>query len=306
MHFLETLRNLAHVLNYYANLLLAALTATYVLLTWRTLKALQRASLREAELRHLDEIKSNVARPLIEWLDSSAVRILRGSYPPIFVTNVMVPRPNAAVGERTYDIRRQLDCQLLDPLAYRGGLFSHSRLNHFPNGLSQFEAFLAKERQFMSDLLVFARSCADEIARMTKLPRRSASENVPDAADTETLVEICIRDLFLGKAMPEIEFTTPTLGVLHVGDGYVARPIGKGATEPTKAWVENGIGRFRDRWKQSGLRERIDGLLQEAAALHAALEDIEFIQALPHECEYIGGKGPNFFKRMWHRRQSHI
>lgn len=216
-----------------------------------------------------------------------------------------IPRPNAAVGERTYDYQRQLVCQLLDPPAYRGGHFSHSKLSHFPNELSQFEAFLAGEQQFLSDLLVFARSCADEIALSTKLPHRAASENVPDAADAEILVEICIRDTFLGKATPEIEFNVPAPGVLYISDGYIARPIGKGATEPTRAWVEKAVARFRDRWKQSGLRERMDGLLEEATALHAALEHIEFTQALPHDCGYVGGKGPRFFKRMSYRLRRH-
>ena len=59
----RTLRYFAHLLNNYANLLPAVLTATYVWLTWRNLKALQRASQREPELRHLDEIKCKVARP---------------------------------------------------------------------------------------------------------------------------------------------------------------------------------------------------------------------------------------------------
>jgi len=46
---------------------------------------------------------------------------------------------------------------------------------------------------------------------------------------------------------------------------------------------------FHDRWKQSGLWERIDGLLEEAAALHAALEHMEFTPALPQDFEYLGG-----------------
>jgi hypothetical protein len=187
----------------------------------------------------------------------------------------------------------------------RSDLYSHSRLAHFPSELTQLEAFVARERQLLSDLLAFAKSCADEIALTTKLPRRPASENVPDAADTEIFVEICIRDLLLGKASPEIEFSPSTHGVLYVGDGYVARPIGKGATEPTKAWVENGVSHFHDRWKQSGLRERIDGLLAEAAAVRVALERMEFTQALPHDCEYVGGKGPGLFKRAWYRLRSH-
>lgn len=301
MHVLETLRNFAHVLNYYANLLLAALTATYVLLTWRNLKALQRASLREPELRHLDDIKRNVAHPLIDWLDNTAVKILSGSYPPILVANVSVPRPNAAVGERTYDYERQLQCQALNPPVVRSGLYSHSRQAHFPSELAQFDAFVARERQLLNDWLAFARNCADEIAQWTTLPRRAASDNVPDAADSETLVEVCMRDTLLGKASPEVSLSSRAPGILHVDDGYVGRPIGKGAAELTQTWVEHGVGLFRDRWGQSGLRERIDNLLQEAVAVRAALERIEFTQALPHGCEYVSGKGPNFFKRALHR-----
>lgn len=302
---MDTLRHFAHVLNNYANLLLAALTASYVWLTWRNLKALQRASLREPELRHLDDIKCNVARPLIDWLDSTAVKILTGSYPPIIVTNVPVQRPKVLVGERTYDYERQLQCQPLNPPAVHSSLYSHSRQAHFPSELARLDAFVAKERQLLSDWLDFARGCADEIARWTTLPRRAASDNIPDSADSDTLVEVCMRDALLGKASPEISLSSPAPGILHVDDGYVGRRIGKGASALTQAWVEHGVGRFRDRWGESGLRERIDALLQEATSVRAALERIEFTQALPHGCEYVGGKGPGVFKRSWHWLRSH-
>jgi hypothetical protein len=306
MHISDSLRYFARALNNYANLLLAIFTASYVWLTWRTLKALQRASLREPELRHLDDIKRNVAHPLIEWLDSHALQELTGSSPPIIVSNVAVPRPNAAIGERVYQLQRRLQYTLQNPKVTSTDLFSHSRRAHFPTELAQFEAFLDRVRQFSSDSLAFAKDCADEIAALTRLPRTPATDNVHEAADTDILVEICIRDTLLNKPNPEIEYNSPSLGTLHVGDGFVGRPIGKGPADPAKAWVENGIARFRDRWKQSGLRERIDGLLEEAAVVRVALQRIEFTQALPHDCEYVGGKAPGMFERTWYRLRSRL
>jgi len=302
----DSLRYLARALNNYANLLLAIFTASYVWLTWRTLKALQRASMREPELRNLDDIKRSVAHPLIEWLDSHALQGLTGSSPLIIVYNVAVPRPNAAIGERVYDHQRRLQCTLQNPEVISRDLFSHSRRAHFPAELAQFEAFLGRVRELSSDSLAFAKDCGDEIASLTKLPREPATDNVPEAADTDILVEICMRDTVLKKANPEIEYDSPSLGVLHVGDGFVGRPIGKGPTEPTKAWVENGVAHFRGRWEQSGLRERIDGLLEEAASVRVALQRIEFTQALPHDCEYVGGREPGIFKRAWYRLRSRL
>src|SRR5207302_319298 len=95
-------------LNQYANLLLVLITAIYVWLTWRNLNALQRASLRGRELRHLDDIKRYVIRPATKWLDA-VVSTLNGNFPLIQLKTVAHPKPNVALGEQPYYYLRRLD-----------------------------------------------------------------------------------------------------------------------------------------------------------------------------------------------------
>jgi hypothetical protein len=291
------------VLNTYANLLLVVITATYVWLTWRNLKALQRASLRERALRHLDDIKRDVVQPVLKWLESEATRKLKGLPQPqlILVKTAAIPRTKPALGEPDYDWRRQLDHALEDPRVISGELFSHVKQIHFPKQLYEFEAFVGTLRQAASDSAAFARECADRIASSTGLQRAAATDNVGEAADSDTLVEVCFRDMVAGRPRPQIGMQVPAAGALQVHDIYSGRPLGRGLTAPTKAWVEGGVALFEDQWAKSGLPQRIRSLLETAASVHRTFEGLEFTYALPGDCEYIGGRGPGLFQRVWLR-----
>ncbi len=277
-------------LNRYASLLLVLVTASYVWLTWRNLKALQRVSLRERELRHLEDMKQYVVRPLIEWIDSEAIQKLTGRSPLIQVKTVAVPKPTAPLGEWSYDYPRRLDSALEEPKGISSALFLHTREVHFYTQLSEFEAFLRTVRQVVSDLVGLARNCADRSASSTSLQRTLANDRVTEAADSDSLVEICLRDILLGHPKPQMGFQPRDAGGLEVRDGYSGQIVGKGPEKVVRPWAESGVARVQDEWARSGLRGKMEALLNDAADVHRTLEAVEFTYNLKGDCEYVGGR----------------
>ncbi len=277
-------------LNRYANLLLVIVTITYVWLAWRNLKALQKASLREREKLHLEDIKRYVVRPLIKWIDSEPAQKLSGQSPLIQVKTVAVPNPTAPLGACSYDFPRVLDSTLNEPKEISAPLFLHTREVHFRTQLSEFEAFLTRLRQTVSGCVELARACADRSASSTTLQRTVADDRVAETADSDTLVEICLRDILLGYPKPQIRFQSPIAGALQVWDGYSNHIIGKGPEELVRSWAESGVARVQDEWARSGLRGKIEALLNHAGIVRRTLEALEFSYALPEDCEYVGGR----------------
>src|SRR6266700_2150702 len=86
---LEGLRNVAHFLNFYANLFLVLITTVYVGLTWRTLKALKKASLHEREALHLREIKDRVIEPIASWIGDTVLPRFSGASPSILAVSTI-------------------------------------------------------------------------------------------------------------------------------------------------------------------------------------------------------------------------
>lgn len=297
----ETLGRVIDALSRYANLLLVVITSAYVWLTWRNLKALQRASLRERELRHLEDIKNNVVRPFIRWLDEVAVPALKGNILLVEVKWPAVPKPKVTLGEFPYEFPRQLDCAISKPEMTCGGLFLHAKQAHFTAQLGESEKFLGALWQLTSDFTALARKCAKRIADLTSLPRATETGNPPEFADSDTLVEVCLRDYLAGRPTPQIGMQVPAPGGLEVRDTYRAKVLGKGPTEPTKAWVEKGDEMVRELLAKSGLLERVGQLLDVAGAVRRTLEELEFTYDLPSDCEYVGGATLGPFKRIWRR-----
>jgi hypothetical protein len=276
-------------LNRYANLLLVLVTATYVWLTWHNVKALQKASLRERELRHLGDIKQHVVRPLMEWIVSEAVMRLSGRTPLIQVKTVQVQKPTAPLGEWSYDLLRQLDSCLEEPRGISGALLSHAKEAHFSTKLSEFEAFEKTVRKVICDCVTLARDCADRSSGSTTLRRVAIDDRVPEAADSDFLVEVCLRDLLLGRPKPLIGFNSPSTGILEVRDGHTGTVIGRGSEGVVRSWAESGVARVHDDWARSGMRDRIHVAISDAAKVRQTLEAVEFTYALPGDCEYVGG-----------------
>jgi len=276
-------------LNRYANLLLVFVTTTYVWLTWRNVKALQSASLRDRELRHLQDIKEYVISPLIKWIDSEAVGKLSGRSALIEVKTVPVHKPTAPLGDWSYDYPRRLDSALEEPKGISSALLLHTSQAHFRTQLSEYEAFLGTVRQVASDCVALARNCADRSASSTSLQRTLADDKVTEAANSDALVQICLRDILLRHPKPLIGFQSRDAGGLQVTDGYTGQIVGKGPEEVVRPWAESCVARVQDEWARSGLREKREALLRDAANVRRTLEAVEFTYALPGDCEYVGG-----------------
>jgi len=278
------------LLNRYGNLLLVIVTTAYVVLTWRNVKALQSASLREREQRHLQDIKQNVAEPLIEWIDSEALAKLSGRSPLIQVKTLAVPNPKAPLGEWSFDYLRHLDSTLEEARGVSSALLTHTRQVHFRTQLLELEGFERTVRQAVSECVALARGCADRSASSTTLLRTAMDDRVTNAADSDSLVEICLRDILLGRPKPYIGFQSFGAGELQVRDGFSGRIIAKGPEGVARSWAENGVAQVQDEWAKSGLGRKMQALLEDAAGVRRTLEAIQFTYALLEDCEYVAGR----------------
>jgi hypothetical protein len=182
-----------------------------------------------------------------------------------------------------------LDSCLEEPRGISSTLLSHAKEAHLSTKLSEFEAFGKTVRQVVSDCVTLARDCAERSSSSTSLRRIAIDDSVPQAADSDSLVEVCLRDILLGRPRPLIGFNSPKAGVLQVTDGYTARVIGRGPEEAVRSWAESGVARLNDDWARSGLREKIQAVLCDAANARRTLETVEFSYALPEDCQYVGG-----------------
>ena len=298
---IQTLAGMLDFLNRYSNLLLAVLTALYVVLTWRSLAALRRASLGDRETRHLDDMKRTVVRPLTAWLDEEAVAKLKGNSPLIQVKTIAVLKASVALGEQAYEYPRKLEHTLYDPRGISWDLLHHAKEFHFAQQLSTFDQFFKAVQALAADCASFARSCADEIAASTTVKRALATDSLREVADSDSLVEVCLRDFMLGRPTPQLTLKLGDSGTSEVYDAFAPRLLGKGPQEATDAWVQNGVNHVRERWKASDLVVRIERLLVVAKDVRPAVDLLEFTYRLPGDCDYVGGARHSSLQRLWHR-----
>jgi hypothetical protein len=297
---LQALAQLLNFLDHYSNLLLAALTAMYVVLTWRSLTALRRASLGDRETRHLEDMKRTIVRPLTGWLDEEAVSKLKGISPLIQVRTVAVFKTSADLGEQAYEYPRKLEHTISDPRGISWDLLNHAKEFHFAQQLETFSQFRKAVQELAVDCASFARRCADEIAASTDIPRGLVVDNLPQVADSDSLVEVCLRDFMLGRPNPEINMRFGEYGAFEVLDNFTPRLLGKGTQVATEDWVRSGVKHVRERWNASGLVGGIEHILVLAKQVRPAIDLLEFTYLLPGDCDYVGGVRHNSLKRLWH------
>jgi len=230
---LATIRQFAQILNQYANLLmvfvtmlLVLLTGIYVRLTSRTLKALEQASLREREARHLQEIKDEVIQPIISWIRETVFERFTGKAPELLTTS------------GGYDGRPRQVCHTIDDpfwarthlatpsdpdvpellatwISTESGrvsmfLYNHSKQAHFPRELSEFDRLFENVKQLTGALISFANESAKEIAD-PEIPQAllPGDENtMPEWTNPYLLATDCIHTILQGKKDPAFELGT--------------------------------------------------------------------------------------------------
>lgn len=287
-----------HYLNRYANLLLVVVTVAYVLLTWRTLKALERANRRILEVEHLGEIKEAVVDPILGWL-GQVVASLQGS-PTVGNSLVRigmesVPRSSDHVEEQPYTLhwKMQPPPDMWEPTnaLLQTTIFADARNNHFQASLSRLDNFLKGWQQFLSDVTTFASGCATQVQAETSLQHIPARGSLSEFANGDFLVESCIWQI-LGGGPLHFDFGPyRQSGLTIVRDQRLGTEFAQGRDEADlKTWVQQGSRRVREQWERSTLGERRDNLLREAKKVVGAIERIRLSHFLPGDCEYVGGR----------------
>ncbi len=316
-----------HFLNQYANLLLVVVTVSYVFLTWRTLKALERASRKDLEVKHLEEIKNLVAEPVLGWL-GGILNALGGrpwdNQPLLAIGAEPTPKKEARLDESPWNYRWQIrpKATLWEPgakenlgsISGTGGIWqtaicSDARSRHFRAQMSQLEAFLKEWQAFLSGVATFADNCARKLQGESGLSHMPTDGPGPDQfVNADYFVESCIRQL-IGHAPLHFEFPatgaqSELVSVSERSSG--GRNIAQARDRVLlKGWVETSSEYVRARWQQAGFPERVRQLLEETQKVRQQIESITLTHFLPGSCEYVGGRRRWVFPRNWIERIRH-
>jgi len=305
--FALLLNQYANLLLVFANILLVLLTAVYVWLTSRTLTALQQASLREREARHLQEIKDNVIQPIILWISRTLIERFTGKTPELLTISGGYdgkPRQFSNTLDYPFAARRRLDtpsdANAPDELTTWSStesdrisifLYNHTKHAHFPRELSEFDRLLEDVRQLTSALISFANESAKEIAD-PKIPQAlcPGDENsMPEWTNPYLLVADCVHSILLGRKDPGIVVGSyPDFYVLATDRNQtVARTKDP---DKLKHWCELGREHVRKRWQNDDLPNRVMNLLKTADGVRQNIEQFLFTHSLGVDCELVSGK----------------
>jgi hypothetical protein len=308
------IRQLAQILNQYANLLmvfvtvmLVWLTGKYVRLTSRTLTALEQASLREREARHLQQIKDGVILPAVSWIRGTVFERFTGKTPALLTISGghdVGPNQICHTIDDPFRARTRLatpfDRDARDPLATwsstENGRISmflciHSRHAHFSQELSEFDRLVEDVSKLTGAFILFAKESAKEIAD-PEIPevRHPADEGVMAEWTNSSLLAVdCIQTILQGEKDPPCEFRIfPDFQLLmnrnNLSVAKSARP------EKLKRWRELGLSRVRNRWEGSDLRDRVGSLLKNADRVCQNMDALLFTQTVGIDCELVSGK----------------
>lgn len=295
-----------------ANFLLVVVTVIYVFLTWRTLKALERASRKDLELRHLEDIKSSVAEPVLGWLEEIFNALGGrpwGNKTLLWIGPEPVPKKEAPVEESPYDYPWEIrpEPTLQEPGAEgvlgsgdgTGGvlqkaIFSDARRRHFRSQISRLETFLRTWQTFLSDLAAFTADCARNLQSEAGLPHVPATgSSLDEFANADYLVESCIRQIIRGTPC-HFEFPPagPRSDLVCVTDrSRQGRSIAQGRNgDRLKAWVAAGSGYVKAQWENNAFSDQVRRLLSETQKVRAEIESIKLTHFLPGDCVYVGGR----------------
>lgn len=291
---LYAIHNLAQFLNQYANLLLVLanillvfVTAAYVLLTWRTLKALQQTSLREREARHLEDIKSTVIQPIVLSIGQTVLERFTGREPPlvtIAAVNEGDPRRLIHLVDNPFTARRHLgtlgeDPNAPDEIVSWGStelgrvsmfLFDHARRHHFPQRLEAFDRLIRNVSELTGAILEFANESSNQLAR-SKIPpaaTKNAEKSMAEWSNPHLMAAECVLAFLQGAKQPRLyvqdfgrnDAIYKTLTNTHGLHAAMARD-----SDTLERWRNGCVETMRERWSASDLPKRIAGLLKQAA-----------------------------------------
>lgn len=304
---MQLLNSYAALITALATIFLVLVNILYAVLVWTSLGEAQRASLREREARHLQEIKDSVAQPILSWIEGTIGHRFTGGTPEILSAEGgidAIPRQVSHTVDDPFTARRRLpistDLQAPDPLATWDStdigristfLYNHAKRDHFPEELGAFDSFLEEVRFLTADLVSFANECSNRIAtpEMPYAARFADENSMSDFGSPWQLVVECIRALMHRETRPY--FFEQHVPPFHTYYGTQTRVIAKGTDlDKIKRWLESGAGEIHKKWDASDLPKRVENLLSSAESVRQNMQHILFTHSLDVDCELVSGK----------------
>lgn len=263
-------------LNRYANLLLMIITAVYAYLTWKTLKALERSSLRDREAKHLADIKAQVVAPILQWLDLSIVEKLRGRHDPVVIMTAIGHEPSLRAPRQLYPPNLQM------VEGFSPDLYEHATQDHFSQ-LRKYKAFREMVEQLFGTLAEFGNKCCAEMQKSTSLPPYDG-DDTKNSVHCEDVVQFCLRTI-VGGNEPRF-YTNSEHGFTTVTTMYSSQAIARGPDEEVRKWLDQSKELIAKSWGDARLRERVQRTLDDAEKLRDTIRQIELTYALK-PCKYV-------------------
>jgi len=266
-------------LNRYANLLLVVITAVYAFLTWKTLRAMERANSREQRARHLDRIKASVAVPIQMWLANEVAGIFSGSRPavPLVYNNPAQPGGQRANQFAQVELTvSDLDAQLLDD----------ALVTHFPRQLDQFGLFDQTLKGLFVSFFDFAKQAQREVEKDNTLPPHEGGQNQQRFADCPSIIQVYLRALINGQPSPlNLRGSPGVIAVLE--SSYSTSHLAMAPYAELTAWRERFERVVRGLWHESGLQDRVMNARNDKDTLWYRIGQIELTETLRGNCSYI-------------------
>jgi len=263
-------------LNRYANLLLVIITAAYAFLTWKTLKVLERANLRERDAQHLTDIKRQVVFPILQWLESAVVETLRGQHDPVIIMQALGYESSPHAPRQLYPAVLRIDGLSHD-------LYEHATREHFQT-LHKYQAFREMVEQLFGTLAELGNQCCTDIQKLTSLPP-FAGDRSKNLVDCECVVQLCLRGIIAGNE-PEFYVADEHTGSTIVTTAYSPQVIARGPDAEIRGWLNKSKELIGKSWSDARLRERIQRTRDDADKLRDTIRQIELTYALPKPCKY--------------------
>lgn len=288
-------------LNNYANLILAFFTLVYVWLTYQMLSSLRHQSLRDNRIRHLQDIKSEVAEPILAWFEKVALPMLSGDLPFVSTMHVKTVRPSTKFGESQHSFELRV---VRSPVEFpkMGHLFFHAELTHFGLQLSSVDDFKTDFEELSQEYLSLADVCVNEIAKTAPLPRLLAvAHNSEEFADNCHIVAQSLTCL-VRREWPELRreenLLSPPGGMLLRAQSSNS-VIAIGSREHVEKWAEVSRQIIEKRWNISDLESKTRKLLSRARLVRELVSRIPLTYDLHGDCEYVGGRQAGPLTRLW-------
>jgi hypothetical protein len=303
----DILIRVGHFLNYYANLLLVLITAVYAWLTWRSLTAFRESTLRDREARHLQEIKDNVVQPIVSWISGTVLdRFTGGKSPGLLTTSAYDGKPRQVCHkvDDPFVARRSLsvpgDPDVPDPLTTWNStesgrisqfLYGHTKQEHFPKELRQFDRLLACVRKLTGTVVSLANECAKDIAA-SEIPQAQNYEQenaMSEWTNPHLLAVVCIESLLMGELQPRTQLqTSPGFHLLLTTHNDALAKAAQ--ADKLKHWCELGFEKIRRRWEGGNLPKDVRNLLRNAVSTRQTIDQLMFTHSLGVDCDLISGK----------------